>query len=90
MPLMYKQEKQTVYGIIDRVIKEEGNKTVTVIDYKSHRLLAGESAKDTALQFSEQLEYYRNGINKLWPQHAIKTGILFTHCNEIVWLNGKH
>jgi len=87
MPLMYTYEKKSVYGIIDRVIKEEKNKTVTVIDYKSHRLITGESAEDTALQFSKQLEYYRVGIDKLWPQQTIKTGILFTHSNEIVWFD---
>lgn len=85
MPLMYKQKKQTVYGIVDRVIKHKQN--ITVIDYKSHQLSPGESAKDSALQFLPQMEYYRSGINKLWPQHEIKTGVLFTHHNEIVWLD---
>ena len=89
MSLMYKQEKQTVYGIVDRVLKEEKNKTVTIIDYKSHRLSSKESTQQSALQFSEQLEYYRSGINKLWPQHTVKTGVLFTHCNEIVWIDEK-
>jgi ATP-dependent helicase/nuclease subunit A len=88
MPLMYKQKKQTVYGIVDRVIKDK--QTITVIDYKSHQLKPGESTKDSALQFQSQLEYYRSGIKKLWPQHEIKTGILFTHHNEIIWLDQKN
>ena len=83
MPLMYKQQ-QGVYGIIDRVIKSEKN--ITIVDYKSHQLNADETMQSVALQFSTQMDYYRNGINKLWPEHEVKTGILFTHYKEIVWL----
>ncbi len=85
MPLMYVQAQQAVYGVVDRVIKQDKNKTITVLDYKSHQLNAGESAKDSALQFTVQLEYYRSGIEKLWPKHDIKMGVLFTHHNQIVW-----
>ncbi len=84
MPLMYKQEQQAVYGVIDRVIKTENK--ITIIDYKSHQLDNTESTQDVAQQFSTQLEYYRNGIQKLWPSHSVRTGVLFTHHKEIVWL----
>ncbi|NOQ88674.1 MAG: hypothetical protein GQ550_07095, partial [Gammaproteobacteria bacterium] len=84
MPLMYKQQQQAVYGIIDRVIKSESD--ITIVDYKSHQLNDNESTQDVALQFSTQMDYYRNGIKKLWPAHMVKAGILFTHYNEIVWL----
>jgi len=83
MPLMYLQEQQAVYGIIDRLIKF--NKEVWIIDYKSH-LTLNQPVPDAALQFSKQLHYYREGVKKLWPEHTIKTGILFTHYKEIVWL----
>jgi ATP-dependent helicase/nuclease subunit A len=84
MPLMYMQKKQPVYGIIDRVIKSDD--TITIIDYKSHQLDGNQSTQTVAQQFSTQLDYYRNGINKLWPGHKVKAGILFTHHKEIVWL----
>ncbi len=84
MPLMYMQEQQAVYGIVDRVIKSAD--TVLIIDYKSHQLDKTKTPQDVALQFSTQLDYYRNGIKKMWPEHSIKTGILFTHHKEIVWL----
>ena len=92
MPLMYSQgqsgeEKNVVYGIIDRVIKTDSS--VTIIDYKSHLLNKNENTRDITLQFSKQLEYYRSGINKLWPQHTVKTGILFTRYNEMIWLEKK-
>jgi ATP-dependent helicase/nuclease subunit A len=84
MPLMYKQGAQTVYGIVDRVIRSEN--TVLIIDYKSHRLAPTETTQKVAEQFSTQLEYYANGIKKLWPNHMAKAGILFTHHKEMVWL----
>ena len=84
MPLMYLQQQQAVYGIVDRVIKSDD--AITIIDYKSHQLGGDESTKDAAVQFSAQLDYYRQGIKKLWPEHEVKAGILFTHHKEIVWL----
>ncbi|MCK4833679.1 MAG: UvrD-helicase domain-containing protein [Gammaproteobacteria bacterium] len=87
MPLMYRQQHQAVYGVIDRVIKSDND--ITLIDYKSHQLDESESIQDAALQFSTQLAYYRNGIRKLWPEHTVKTGILFTSNNEIVWLENN-
>ncbi|MBE9560543.1 MAG: PD-(D/E)XK nuclease family protein, partial [Proteobacteria bacterium] len=85
MPLMYKQQQQAVYGFVDRVIKSEND--IMIVDYKSHQLDDGENTRDSALQFSTQMDYYRSGIKKLWPEHAVKAGILFTHHNEIVWLD---
>ncbi len=87
MPLLFRQEKQGVYGIIDRVIKSAND--ITIIDYKSHQLNENESAQEVASQFSAQLDYYRNGISKLWPGVAVKTGVLFTHHKEIIWLEEK-
>ena len=83
MPLMYLQEQQAVYGIIDRLIKS--NEKIWIIDYKSHHM-PKQSPQEAALQFSKQLNYYRDGIKKLWPEHKVETGILFTRHKEIVWL----
>ena len=84
MPLMYVQKKQTVNGIVDRVIKTEAE--ITVIDYKSHQLEITESTQAAAQQFATQLDYYRKGIQKLWPSQTVRTGVLFTYHKEIVWL----
>ena len=84
MPLMYLQEQQAVYGIIDRLIKSD--EKIWIIDYKSHPLGHSESTQDAALQFSKQLNYYRDGIKKLWPKHRVETAILFTRYKEIIWL----
>jgi len=87
MPLLFQQNGQGVYGIIDRVLKSTNE--ITIIDYKSHQLNENESAQDVASQFSTQLNYYRSGISKLWPGPTIKTGILFTHHKKIIWLENK-
>ncbi len=84
MPLMYQQEKRGVYGIVDRLIKSD--EQIWIVDYKSHQLTETESIQDAALPFSKQLNYYREGAKKLWPEHTVKAGVLFTHHKEIVWL----
>ena len=84
MPLMYKSSNKSVYGIVDRVIKHQNS--VIIIDYKSHRQHEALSLNDIALQFKSQLEYYRDGARLLWPDCEIKTGILFTHYQEVIWL----
>ena len=83
MPLMYLQEQQAVYGIVDRLIKSD--EKIWIIDYKSHHT-PKQSSQEAALQFSKQLNYYREGIKKLWPEHKVEAGILFTRHKEIVWL----
>lgn len=85
MPLLYREEQQPIYGIVDRVIKSDDS--ILIIDYKSHQLDEAETPRDAARQFSAQLTYYRNGIKKLWPGYEIKTGILFTHHKELIWLD---
>ncbi|MBL4711740.1 MAG: PD-(D/E)XK nuclease family protein, partial [Gammaproteobacteria bacterium] len=85
MPVMYQQGKQAVYGIIDRVIKSK--EKIIIVDYKSHRIDESESIHKTAKKFSEQLDYYRDGVKKLWPEHRIETGIIFTHNKKISWFN---
>ncbi len=85
MPLMYMAGQQAIYGVIDRLIKTEDS--ISIIDYKSHQLAEGETLQEAAQQFSVQLTYYRNGVEKLWPGHAIKTGVLFTYHKKVIWLN---
>lgn len=84
MPLMYLNENQPVYGIVDRVIKSDDS--ILIIDYKSHPLADTETAQSSAEQFASQLAYYRKGIMQLWPDHTVRSAILFTHDKELVWL----
>lgn len=85
MPLMYLNKNQSVYGIVDRVIKADDS--ILIIDYKSHQLSETETMQSVAGQFSSQLAYYREGIMQLWPDYSVRSAILFTHYKELVWLD---
>lgn len=85
LPLLFKDNNQSVYGIVDRLIIKEDE--ILLIDYKSHHSDEPEKLQQLAENFSEQLRLYKVGVQTIWPQHAIKTGILFTHHETMVWLD---
>jgi len=90
MPLMYldkseaSEKYQSVYGVIDRLIKSENE--ILIIDYKSHHIETSDPSPAAAQQFSTQLAYYIEGVKNLWPGHNVKAGVLFTQRQEVVWL----
>ncbi len=89
LPVLYYLDKQhnpqqAVYGIIDRVVKTETQ--ISIIDYKSHRVLENENLIAYAEQFRPQLNYYLRGLQKIWPGIHYKTAILFTFSARLIWL----
>ena len=76
VPISYEQNGRMVYGIIDRLVINEGQ--VLLIDYKTHRVDAV-NLQDLAETYKPQLALYVTGINKLWPECVIKPQLLFTH-----------
>ena len=84
MPLLYQDNGQAVYGIIDRLLCRP--EAIWLVDYKSRRLRAHESAAEAAADFRPQLEAYRKGVEKIWPDKPVRCGVLFTHHCELVWL----
>ena len=85
LPLLFKNKKQSVYGIIDRLVVKESE--ILLIDYKSHHCDETSDLKALADSFIDQMELYKSGVMKIWPNHTIRTGVLFTHCAELVWLD---
>jgi len=83
-PILYRHGEQDVYGIIDRLVVNE--KELLVIDYKSHQFEDPSHAPAIAQQFSEQLDLYRDGVRRLWPDHDVRTGVVFTAHPLLVWL----
>lgn len=75
---------QYVYGIIDRLV--ETDDCVYVVDYKSHQQVSAQNADKLAAGYKSQLEYYVQGIQQIYPDKTIKTGILFTHNQQWVEL----
>jgi ATP-dependent helicase/nuclease subunit A len=84
LPILYRHNDQDVYGIIDRLVVYE--KEILLIDYKTHQFDDPSMAASAAQAFSRQLDLYREGIQRLWPQHTIKTGVLFTTSQQLIWL----
>jgi ATP-dependent helicase/nuclease subunit A len=75
IPIEYRRRNQTVYGVIDRIVA--GPQRVTLVDYKTHR------SDDTDIDqlvshYRPQLELYREGVQRLWPEHAVRTCLLLT------------
>jgi ATP-dependent helicase/nuclease subunit A len=84
MPVLYRNNGQDVYGIVDRLVVHET--AIMLIDYKSHRLANSADLNSVAGDFSEQVQLYRRGVQLLWPAHDIRAGIVFTAVQQRIWL----
>ena len=82
VPIQYLDGDHLVYGIIDRLIINNG--MVYVIDYKTHRRADDGSLPRLSDSYREQMRLYANGVAKLWPGKSIKPLLLFTACGELV------
>jgi len=86
VPIQYLDGDHLVYGIIDRLIVNNG--TACIIDYKTHRWADAESLPGLTNTYREQMRLYANGVAKLWPDITIKPFLLFTACGELVAMDG--
>jgi ATP-dependent helicase/nuclease subunit A len=77
---------QLVYGIIDRLIVNNG--TVYVVDYKTHQWANADSLPRLADSYRQQMRLYADGVAKLWPDKTVKALLLFTACGELVAMDG--
>ncbi len=76
VPLHYTNEGQSVYGIIDRLVISK--KCIWLVDYKTHHIENATELDVLAERYQSQLNYYRIGIQRLWPTLPIEAGLLFT------------
>ncbi len=84
VPILFRQEGTTVHGVIDRLLLTETE--VLVIDYKTHRSARLDNLTQLAEPYFEQLDYYRRGVQQLWPSLPVRALLLFTACAGIVEL----
>jgi len=82
VPIQYRHGQQTVYGIIDRLVVTEVD--IHLIDYKTHRIDSVSLPQQLAEHYKPQLELYREGIRRLWPDHSIKAYLLLTDGGMLV------
>ncbi len=85
LPIMYQHDGRSVYGIIDRLIIRPDE--ITLIDYKSHQVKDETELNELANSFKSQIQLYKLGVEKIWPGHAIKSGLLFTNSARLIWLD---
>ncbi len=76
VPLIYRLNGRTVHGIIDRLLI--GQDEAWIIDYKSHRHATESHAQELATDYRQQLGYYADGIQKLWPELKVRCFLVFT------------
>ena len=76
VPIQFKDEGKTVYGIIDRLIIK--NNTVTIIDYKTHPYVNKENIESIAKTYEQQMQLYKKGVQLLWPEYNVTSTLLFT------------
>jgi len=81
VPLHYKHDDQNVYGIIDRLVISE--ECIWLVDYKTHHAHSAAELDALAEYYQSQLDYYRTGIQRLWPALPVKAGLLFT--DALLW-----
>jgi len=77
VPIIYQHQGRTVHGMIDRLLLRDDE--AWVVDYKSHRGGQITDLTQLAEPFRQQLDYYAEGVIRLWPQRRIRRFLLFTH-----------
>jgi ATP-dependent helicase/nuclease subunit A len=84
-PVQYFEGTRLVHGIIDRVIITDHE--VLVIDYKTHRHAAAQIIPELVEDYRAQLACYAQAAVRLWPGRKVRTGLLFTACADLAWLD---
>jgi len=82
VPLQFNNDGNKVYGIIDRLLIKD--KTITVLDYKTHPYINEENKMSVAEKYIPQMQLYEKGVQLLWPEHSITSILLFTATASIV------
>jgi ATP-dependent helicase/nuclease subunit A len=85
VPVQYLEGEQLVYGIIDRLVVNNG--TACIIDYKTHRSANTATLPALVASYREQMRLYTRGIARLWPDIKVRPYLLFTACRELVAMN---
>jgi ATP-dependent helicase/nuclease subunit A len=82
VPVQYMENKQLIYGIIDRVVIQ--NDAVLVIDYKTHQPAHENQLAALTEEYREQMRLYTRAAALIWPERTIRACLLFTNSNTLV------
>ncbi len=78
VPIQYLHENRLVHGIIDRLVVTDDE--CIVVDYKTHRSADAATLDSLAASYREQLRWYCEGVQRLWPDRRVRSLLLFTAC----------
>ena len=77
--------KEVVSGIIDRlVITEDG---ITIIDFKTG--LSPQRGQPVNASYIAQQGIYVHVLKQIWPDRAIRAGLIYTEDASLIWLDDK-
>lgn len=82
LPLLYQDKSGLVHGVIDRMVLA-GDELI-LVDYKTHPNATAANVQTLAQSYVRQMQLYRDGIQRLWPNKRIRRLLLFTGCRETV------
>jgi len=82
VPISYTNNaNKKVNGIIDRLVQYQDH--ILIIDYKTHR----DSNEQSLLEeYKQQLQSYVEGVKNIWTDKPVKTCLLLTASNELIYL----
>ncbi len=86
VPVQYLDGSRLVHGVIDRMVISAD--TVTLVDYKTHSQATADTLTGLVDSYRDQLRCYATAAHRLWPQHRLRSCLLFTACRELVTLDG--
>ncbi len=87
LAILYRQDDQQVYGVIDRLLKRDDE--IVLIDYKTHVYATVDNCEQLAEGFIDQLRLYAVGALKLWQGLRVKTLLVFTAPRVVVDLTTR-
>jgi ATP-dependent helicase/nuclease subunit A len=82
VPIQYAANGRTIHGIIDRLVID--GDTVWLLDYKTHSVTGKSALAPLAERYRAQIAHYVLGVQRLWPQKRVRSGLLFTAVSEWV------
>ena len=83
MPIVAALNGQQMHGVVDRLIVSETE--VHVIDFKSNATVP-DRAEDCPEGLLRQMGAYAQALAQIYPDHGIRTAILWTRTASLMWL----
>jgi len=81
LPIHYRSGKKDIHGVIDRVVIKD--KTIYLVDYKTHQSAGKNDLQTLAAEYQQQMQFYKSGLQQIWPEHMVRSLLLFTNSKQV-------